>query len=76
VQQLDGPFYLRVVRPDGSSDSEFRLNSRELAIAECDRIQRELNADGSPARAYVFDVDEVPIAVGGEHKASRYKRRA
>lgn len=46
-------------------------SSRETAIAECDRIQRELQADGSSASAFVYDRHDVPIAAGGEHPKSR-----
>lgn len=67
-----GPFHLRVVNPDDSIASEVRLNSRETAIAECDRIQRELKADQSLARAFVYGRDGiVPIAAGLEHPKSR-----
>jgi hypothetical protein len=66
-----GPYFLRVVNPDGSVASEVRLTSRETAIAEADRIQRELKADRSLARAYVLDSHDVPIAAGGEHPKSR-----
>lgn len=71
MQQPDEPFFLRVVDSDGRCSTEIRLNSRYAAIAEADRIQRELHEDGSTARTYVFDVDGVPIAVGLEHPASR-----
>lgn len=72
VQHLDvGPYYLRIVNSNGSVASEVCLSSRATAIAEADRIQRELKADQSPARAFVYDRDNVPIAVGGEHPKSR-----
>lgn len=77
MQHLDlGPFYLRVVNPDGAVSSEVRLTSRETAIAEADRIQRELKADGSLARAFVYDRHDVPIAAGGEHPRSRKRSLA
>jgi hypothetical protein len=72
MQPLDfGPYFLRVVETDGAVVSEVRLTSRETAIVECDRITRELKADGSLARAFVFDRHDVPIAAGGEHPKSR-----
>lgn len=37
---------------------------RSSAYAYCDKLQDEIDADGHPARAYVYDKDGVPIRAG------------
>jgi hypothetical protein len=81
MQRLDlGPFFLQIINADGSErGAEIRFSSLESAIAQADRVQRELDDEGVAARAFVVDVAAVPIAAGGElveNRRGSYKRAA
>jgi hypothetical protein len=66
--------FVRIVtaRPGGTFTyaEDMRFGSLRSAVETCDRLQKEIDADAEPRRAYVLGPDRIPIWAGGARGSS------